>query len=278
MKKTMRMIAGTISMLFVLATVAQALPIIPMNTVSEWKLANFETVIDHDQSGTITDGDTIFGIMKITSIAEQGQSGVTWTSDSGLGELTGAFQLTVANTVNPLPLDPLVPTATDSSFNLTLVGTDHFSLYFDVIENWNETYASAVDGSLWAQVTAGTLFESEATKVPNVFQSQNTTYANLTTNNTGYTFVPNFWPETSILGTTAPDFLPIGFFSEIYMESKLTPLTPQLDSTTPFGDLFYQFRSQDPINVYATPEPSTLILLGLGLVGAVGYTRRKKQA
>jgi hypothetical protein len=88
---------------------------------------------------------------------------------------------------------------------------------------------------------------------------------NLTTNNTGYTIVPELWKETSgVVGNYG------SHVSDLYYESQLSFVAPGSNA-----DGVWQFKSEDPGYLYATPEPTTLVLFGLGLLFGAGAIKRR---
>lgn len=255
--------SSSLLLIFLMVNVAFALPVIPTNEVSEWKLTNFETFIDNNNNGLIDAGDDVYGIMKITTINNLAEDITTFNQNSGQGEISGEFQFSVTGgSIDATP-------GSSGSLSFALETGDYWYLNYSTTENWDGTVANAQDGDLWIDIRPGTFYEGVNNSAG--LTSLNFNWANLTTNNTGYTFVPMDWPSANgsldlghVGGIIDHSH---GHVSEIYMETKLTPLL-----NDPNGWLF---SSQDPLNAYVVPEPGTMILLGFGLLGFAGAIRRK---
>lgn len=106
-----------------------------------------------------------------------------------------------------------------------------------------------------APFTAGAVYRLSFTALTGV--GNGVGYVNVLVNNTGLPFLPNRW----------------GPFAEIEVKSRLD-FPP---SQTPPGG--WAVQSEDPVRFTALPEPATMSLLLVGLVGGAGaYLRRRRAA
>ncbi len=288
MKKLGLLTAVAALALFAFSTPAMALPTLQQYEPTKMKFTNYErwaleggakgdqsdsdsanwtySAGDKNRNGILDAGDVIEGVLNVTTITDIPEVDTTWVDGAGGDELTGTFQFTV--TAGSM-LD-----AGGISFGLGGAG-DHFRLFYDTVDDYDPTqadaWARASGGMLYAEVLGADLIEAGAKDLtPGNTQTQ--WWFDLTTNNTGYNIIPQLWPEMANGPGTGPHLTPTGWHpaghtSEIYLEGSL------------YGSTLanWDWRSEDPAYLYAVPEPSTIILLGSGLLGAGIYSWRRKK-
>jgi hypothetical protein len=257
------------------ATTATAVPItLPTEQVAKLKFTNFENVVDNNKNGIIDTGDDIIGILQVTSIGTIGSPNL-YNGQLGAKELTGYFQISVVggSVSGPFP----------QHVDFALQSGDFINLYVGTgaTKNWNpgvggvaNDITEASDGLLWASVTSAAPGFYQAvgdTSAPGGSgDTVNTNFANLTVNNTDYVFIPQLFSTLGIgdptahtyLGTFFPDVL-----AEVFFKSRLF---------VPSGISNWQFRSEDPMYLWAVPEPGTFVLLGAGIAG-IGLLRLRRR-
>jgi hypothetical protein len=277
-----------------LASTVLASPI-PLYTdqVTKLKYTNFEQLIDNQTSGpgagVISEGDQFQGVLTVTTVTDVSSSqGATLWDNGGSDELTGTFQLTVTGVYDSngdpttLSTDVAPSSPVTVTFGLTS-NNDHISLYHDSTADYSANtdpgilsssaamardIANAEDGNLWFEVLGQDYLGGFNYSY---FDSTNYNWANLTTNNTGYTILKELWP--SILGYPAPSSM----LSQIYFEDKIKyidPTNPGANANAAYAG--WQYSSEDPLYLHAVPEPATMTLFGLGLLfGGASIKRRR---
>lgn len=257
------------SLLTATATAVSAAPILlPDEKPAVIKYTNYEKVLQGTNSGNnplaIDAGDKIVGILKVTSIDNLFSSDQTFPISKY--ELTGAFQLSV--TSGSIPIGSSLGGHVDFGMSTG----DYFQMFYDSAKNFNaqasNSTALATDGNLWLEILPGTTYNGYGDKTTGDSSVYNKNWANITTNNTGYTIVKQLWPLA--IGQVSP----ASQYTDVYFESKVNDLLAA--NTYQEG---WKFLSQDPLYITAVPEPSTVLMLSAGLLGlTIAARRRKNQA
>ena len=268
MSKIKSLLVGA-ALIVATATSASAVPIVlptGPGDITAIKFTNYENVINGANSNpfAIDAGDTIFGILKVSSIDTTISSNQTYSNASSPYELTGVFQISVV--AGSIAFGSPV-----GHVDFALNSGDYFNFYYDDAKNFNaqaaNSVANASDGNLWLSITGSDYVQGYADAAPGL-TTYNKNWANPTVNNTGYNFTSLLWP--AVIGQVGVAPLPTDF----YFESKVNDL---LAGTYVDG---WKYLSQDPFYAQASavPEPGTLLLLGAGLTGlAIVAKRRSKK-
>lgn len=249
--------------------------------ITKMKFTNFENLIDNDKDGKISVGDDFVGIMKLTTISDLADV-KDLNAQLLTKEVTGFFKISVVG-VTPGPLVPLAPGHVDFALNTG----DFINLYVGqgATKNWNPADTAdsnsngipdcidwATDGSLWMSVLPGTFYEGVSDTDVSGVSVRNRNWVDLTVNNTEYYIVQQLWssiisvtPNHTFLGASHTDHL-----ADVYFESKLTS---GLTSIPNWG-----FKSEDPVYIFVTPEPGSIVLLLAGFAGLGLAVRRKMRA
>lgn len=265
---------------------------------------NFENLYSADgvfkaPGSEVAVGDHLFGILNVQNIEADGLQ----TFFSGpQSQLTGIFAqrveaIIMPDTTDPLNTQPHLVFGNPTIFNFggvdvssylaagemfalftqTGVGTTVFESNGSILDD----VTKATDGSKWmslgylpgADGTYGTAdddgyFYSHAslgTPLQN-FTGEAWGALNIVFNGTGYDFVAINDPNESEIG----DNVLGGVLTSLHLSSELEGNPGFLRGTSPWA-----FRSNDPAHLAPVPEPSTMILLGLGLAGFAAYSRKR---
>lgn len=268
-------------------TVAFAYPVFQNTTSDEYNVLyfqNVETWLDNDDNNAVSAGDQFFGIFSVQNImfgTENLNSGL-WDADNvspGIDSFTGYF----ATTVDYVDLTGAVPQIVQKAgdYNGILSGNEIIAFYTDDATGYNTTgtvqqgISRATDGDLWA--TFG-LVESDdyyyldgSINPPGVGNQVGTGYGGLSiiVNNSGIDFT----------GIDDPIEGKIDSMVDLYLRSYIGQITNfdfQGGSAIANGES-WTFVSNDPagFNGNTIPEPNTILLFGLGLLGAARIYRKK---
>lgn len=287
-----------LSIIFTLLVSANAfaLPTLLNEEVNSLDIKNYENIYRADGSGGYTlvlpgeeiqSGDVFAGIFKVSDISDVNQ-----TNDVDLlgGEVTGYFQATVDSvTITNSGADRHVQFA-DSADSFIRVYFDD-KVDGDSNLDWNpgavsalkdiESLASATganDGELWFASEGSAGFVDQYTKIVNAGLDNAAitgfNWYNITENNTNLDFASEIWPQFSgeywpgVTGQSADGFFQYNISPQVATPGNQTAIDTAANWT---------FQSVDPGYLYGSqvPEPATIMLLGLGLLGCAGITRKK---
>jgi hypothetical protein len=263
MKKIQMLIVLAVLLTFGLSQQAFATPVLDMgnNTLYFQGLeAGYNTTY-----GAVTLGTVFAGILKVKEIEGNGGSTI-YTSGAAEGYLTGIFlaQVTAYDAAtNTYTLSAFDPTYNTAAWNLlptefqTLFGantTDSvIKLYFSMTDpgvssaSTPAVVTTVASGTLWADFAlgAGDSMETIITGDP----ATGNIFANLNLD------------LTEIFGVDADS-----------LHASIGLTNNSINSAT------WLIRLGDSGDVYATPEPATMLIMGTGLLGLFGMRRRQKNA
>lgn len=244
------------------------------------KFQNFESF-----SGPLAPGVQNFGILSITSIVDPNTATTLWTQGSGGAELTGVFNGITVLSVAPsgggfdvqstggllnLYLNPVGSLAgaggpAQGLTGYTDAGCAPNTLCYDGITNaaggslfLSLAFASGIDSGNPAVTVDGTF---DASTVPTTGDAAS--YLNVT----GGAYANNF--DTNGQATA---FGPRDIFSQNDFCPNGATGCASVGLTGPAP---WQLISNDPVRALFIPEPGTLALFGLGLLGFAGLRRKK---
>lgn len=263
---------------------------------------NFENL--YDANGNYVDAATQFTrgilvgdyLMGILSVQNIDQAGTTHFYQGPTEQLSGIFLqqvtgITPEGFANNLPLYHIdFGTAARTTFTNQdgsttdisglLNANEMMALYYQngptttVFESngtINDDVAKATDGSKWMGLGlsptqgmgAGYFYSHVNIYTPlNNFDGNAWAALNVMTNNTGFVFGGVNDPNEQEKGGST-------LLTELYMSSELEWNPGNANGTSP-----WTYRSNDPAHVEPVPEPSTIILLGAGLVGLIACRRK----
>lgn len=209
----------------------------------------------------ISVGDVNKGIFRISDI-KTNIAGKAWYQDSDSVELTGYFTDIV---VQSITLNSAGKYTVNSSGGI-------LSLYMDDTPDWDGTVANATNGTLMVQFafTWGILpldtsitVNGELTDLTNPLQGS--AYAFLSV-------IAGSGPWADYFnGDAVPIPTPYPAGTDALLQSNFTENTGS-DAVHPE---LWSLASTDPIRGTIVPEPGTVLLMGIGLIGLAGLGRKK---
>lgn len=245
---------------------------------------NAEVLLDKDSSGAISVGDTFWGTFQLNSIkAPSDLTGTTGPTVWGIGgginppkEVSGYFATDVTSILPPGVVDPtrpaiiLGPAVADP--NSILSPGEVARIFEDGNVDYNDSsqalaLATATDGTFHSSLgLSGGYWYTLAPLTPPGAGDIGESFAGL-----------NFVISPFLLSkVNDPNE---GFFGsnvDMFFNSELGSLG---NFGTPAGLTKMHFSSNDPAVYFPVPEPTSMLLLGLGMFGvAVKAVRRKKVA
>lgn len=259
---------------------------IPWDGTFEIKFQNMEAFIDTDQSGTISAGDVNYGILRISSINTI-DGDTLWANGQGGEELTGVFGGITVKTVTPasggftvdsiggqmnIYLNALGSFTSAGGFaqglgGYGIAGCSIGSLCYDGISNVGGVNFLTLD---WAAVGVSVLdntitVSGSFTGLTSPNSGQAAGYLNVTGGDYAYNFDTNGQLGGSDL-FSQNDFCTPGQTGCVTLASAGG--APE--------DGGWPLRSNDPVRGSYIPEPGTLALLGIGLLG-MGFSARRRK-
>lgn len=197
------------------------------------------------------------GLPTISGFTHPGLDGILGTGDDQLASTAGVLG---AGEILAL-------------YHQTGVGTTTFESNGTMADDLTK----ATDGNLLFSLglTPGTGFFYTHANLPVVsplvnFSGESWAGLNVVANNTGFpTFLGLNDPNETEMGGA-------GLLTDAILSSELEPNVFSIfHPNATVGTSPWDFRSNDPGTIHPTPEPSTLVLLGAGLLGLGAYTRKK---
>lgn len=277
---------------------AQAAPLDLSGGQSDFYFTNVENWVDNDAVGTegygvVSVGDLFYGILNVQNVDQAGST--IWQQDNiaagGIDTLSGFFytQITAmdlshvggtgqahitfgaADTADPWGIisqaEINAGVVTKYFKDDTSAGSLANTAFTKSSGSVAQDIANATDGSLWASLTLGggdTYWYSHAPVNPtNVEDARSWFGLDFLVNNTGYSFLDADDPGEDHLGGER--------YVEMYGDSHINS-----NEAGSQAGVYWGYTSEDPATV-VTPEPSTFILLGAGLLGAAVVRRKMKK-